>query len=245
MKYWRACRKASGFAPSESPLQTEGVQLLDALGSATAKALSDRISDFVATGKGIYPHKNTAHLQSILKNPLDDLPETLETFANPAVDSAIRAYFGAYYKIHGVTAYRSHPTESVRASWLWHIDNDPPTIKKLMVYLTESGEHSGATRFLDAQTSAAFKKAGYYGRFENERVEDLAPFAEAHGLPFEPRWFEVKAGSALFFDNNLIHRAVPPEGGYRDVITFVLMPSNRPWTAQVTTSAAYPKNPRI
>src|SRR5262249_19104231 len=133
------------------------------------------------------------------------------------------------YLIAWLDAYRSFPTQVRQSSWLWHSDNVPRESIKVMLHLTPADAGRGATRFLDLPTSTRFRACGYFGIHTNERVPDLAPFADCHGIPFRPLHFAAQPGDVLVFNNNLLHTAMPPVSQYRDVMTFLLLPSPRPW----------------
>ena len=86
-----------------------------------------------------------------------------------------------------------------------------------------------------------------------ERGADLAAWRTRAGVGAE-EYIEAAAGDALLFDPNLLHKAVPPEQGRRDVMTFLVMPSALPWNEALARQGldriqrdpgGYPPTPEI
>ena len=157
----------------------------------------------------------------------------LDIFDNPTLDEALRGIFGSYYRLQWVDCYRSIPAPDVSGSWMWHIDNVPKQVLKVMLHLTDAGVDQGATRFLSVTDTRAYGLNGYLGLETNKRTDDLAPLAGKNGLPYAPWYNEAKAGDALIFNTNLLHKAIPPVADYRDVATFLILPNPAPWREQI------------
>lgn len=205
------------------------VLINDAIAPELAKRMSNNISELIARDPEQKHKGRTAHLQYRVADPLTVLGvEVLDLFRGKA-DGVIRSYLNSYYKLHSIACYRSIPAKDPDGAWLWHSDNYPPGVKKIMLYLTDCDPERGSTSFINPSSTAALRKAGYYGIYPSERREDLSSLASGAGFNVEPQWPSIDAGSAIFFDNNSFHRANIPRTGYRDVTTFTVMPSTEPW----------------
>jgi len=258
--YTQRCRLAYEAAGNEtikvdkSPLASKGTFLVEsALDSKTAHKMSNDFTSLIEQDKGLLIPPSYSHLMTGLAQPVDDLgTELLDIFDNSALDQAITGYFGSYYRLEWIDCYRSHPASQVGGSWMWHTDDVPPQILKVMLHLTDAGADQGATRFLSASHTREFGNKGYRGYPTNERTDNLVPFAEKNGLSCEPFLHDAKAGDALIFNTNLLHKAIPPSTGYRDVSTIFVMPNPIPWRKQLeregpgkfqTNKRTWPSNP--
>ncbi|MCA9060321.1 MAG: phytanoyl-CoA dioxygenase family protein, partial [Planctomycetaceae bacterium] len=135
--------------------------------------------------------------------------------------------------------------------WLWHSDNVPTETLKVMLHLTDAGPDQGATLFMSFDDTQEYFRAGYRGD-TSQRVADLQGFASTHDLPFRPFSHHAKAGDVMLFNNNALHRAVPPRSGYRDVLTYLILPNPIPWDQQLALDGisaiescpgGYPRDP--
>ena len=205
------------------------VQIHDAIASDKARAMSERVSKLIAAEPASKKRGRTAHLQYRVNDPIRTLgSEALELFRGPA-DAVLRAYFKSWYRLYSVACYRSVPSSDPQGAWLWHIDNYPPAVKKIMLYLTDCEPKLGTTSFVSPAQTKALRGSGYFGIYPYERSEDLSSFAARAKIDPNIQTCTIEAGSALFFDNNTLHRANIPEVGFRDVITFTVLPSDSPW----------------
>jgi hypothetical protein len=258
IQYCRQTFQAAGNEPvdvSKSPLEYTGaVHIKGALESEAAHNLSDTFTGLIEQRKGLQTPPSYSHLMTGLARPVDSLGmRLLDIFDNPNLDSALTGYFGSYYRLEWMDCYRSHPTPDVGGSWLWHVDDVPMPIVKVMLHLTDAGLEQGATQFINASHTRAYGLKGYSGVRTGDRTDDLGPFTRKKSLPFEPFHHEAKAGDALIFNTNLLHRAVPPSTEYRDVSTIFVMPNPIPWREQFerdgvdrlqTTEKTWPADPR-
>jgi len=239
--YAQSCRRAyeaEGNAPvdvDKSPIADKGTFLVEAaLDSQTAREMSDVFSGLIEQDEGLLTPPSFSHLMTGLALPVDALGKSIvDIFDNPALDEALTGYFGSYYRLEWLDCYRTHPTPDVGGSFLWHTDDVPPHILKVMLHLTDAGADQGATRFLGASHTKAYGLKGYTGSQTKERTDDLVPFTQKNGLSFEPFYHEAKAGDTLIFNTNLLHKAIPPSTGYRDVSTIFVMPNPIPWREQL------------
>ncbi len=256
--YARKCQAAyrqktgEQLDPHASELRKEGTMLVrNAFSREDALAISDEFSRRAQQDDGVIHGKNDA-LQVGLAKPVSTLNlKPLDVFKNPDVDRELRQYFGGYYRIMFTNSYRSFPTDKIEESWLWHTDSYPIYTCKLFLFCTDAGKDQGATQFMSREDTMQYRAAGYFGNITKDRLSDLEPFAKEHGLPYRPFQHEAAAGDVMLFENNGLHRAVPPKAGFRDVIAFGLLPSMRPWDEQlkldgiekIEKATHFPKDP--
>lgn len=257
--YIKSCQETSkpttdvAALASAQKVRDNGFVLIEnAVSPDSAARMSDRITKLIESGSSSSARSKTAHLQYRVDRPLSVLgEEVLDLFRGPA-DPILQAYFGSWYRLFTAACYRSLPAENPIGAWLWHIDNNPPSVKKIMLYLTDCGPEQGVTSFISPTQTLQLREAGYRGILPPERTDDLTPFANKAGIQPTVHTPTVKAGSALFFDNNSLHRATIPTKGYRDVITFTVLPNPKPWDKALAEdgvealnarSGDYPRNP--
>lgn len=179
------------------------------------EGLASRTSELAAVARG--------EVISIkLRDPfaVEGLPDLCE----PLLNELERTVYRSHVIVDKVYIYRSPPSRQVpAASWLWHFDNHPREMLKVMVYLTDVGPDSAPFEYLvDA----------------NGRPRLGAPLAPLHGdSRVPPReidrclaagWSrEVvtgPAGTVLVFDDNVVHRGTLARAGHRDVVVFQVRP---------------------
>src|SRR6185312_3094981 len=119
-------------------------------------------------------------------------------------------------RVEWIDCYRTYQGDR-EASWLWHIDNVPPYVAKVLLYLTDSDSETGATEFIQGHDTRSFMRAGYFGVTRSERSADLAELAHTKRLSYRPVSFALKAGDAVVFNTNTLHRGGIVSHGYRDV----------------------------
>ncbi len=162
------------------------------------------------------------HIKYCLKN----VPE-IKKLIGPETAAVLQGCFRSHFKIYSATLYRIIPTEDKpNSSGLWHADDFPPGAFKYMVYLTASDRHTGALRVHPRPASRRLARAGFFDRFAAEKFTDL----------LSTGWHAVEgpAGTGIFFDPRIVHRATPPERGFRDVVAFTLIPSMEPWHTHIS-----------
>lgn len=210
-----------------NPLKREGTQIIkNVLSPEQTKNVVDLLNKNIEQNKNITRHHD---ISIKLKNAESLINKNFyeSIFNNEEVNKALLDYFGSYYQIVWSDTYRTLHAQS-KSSWLWHIDNSPCKIIKVMVHYTDAGKIRGGTYFLSHSETKQFINKGYFG--EINRDEDLSGFASKNGISYNPFCYEVNAGDVLLFNNNLLHRGIPPQKGYfRDVSTLLLVPSKQPW----------------
>ena len=159
-----------------------------------------------------------------LKDGIGQLPEICDVFT-PEIVQAVESYLQSYFKIYWVQVYRTLPSlNPPEKSFLWHVDNCPQEVVKLMVYLTDTRENTGAFRLKPRPLSKSLIARGFWDRAQNLRFERELEDAATTTV------FEGAKGTRILFLNwGCIHRAKHPEVSHRDVAVFNLIPSTVPW----------------
>ena len=195
---------------------------------ATSLSLSQQMGDEIVSANSASSERAT-HLMRKVPTSISKLGRpVVDIFHGEELDRKIRGVFGSHYRIQWLDCYRSLPATDVSSSWLWHSDNVPAEALKVMLHLTDAGVDQGATQFMTMGDTLAYYKAGYRGP-TSKRVEDLQSFAGAHDLPHH----DAQAGDVMLFLNNALHKAIPPQKEYRDVLTYLLLPTPIPWDEQL------------
>ncbi len=190
--------------------------------------IQSRCEEMVRQGQARISSEENWFLQ--FPESLTRVPEITQLICLEIV-SAVEACFGCHFKIYSSEIYRIIPTpDSPRLSGLWHTDNYPPGIYKIMVYLTECSNASGALGLHPKESTRRLLRRGFFDRFQ---VEPFRKELETGGTRIEG-----PAGTVLFWNSNLIHRANPPLTGHRDVVAFKLLPSSEPWSAHLDRTGA-------
>jgi hypothetical protein len=252
-RYCELCRETPIDDVGESAVRDAGSTLVSQVMSGErARGLSDQMTRLLEESAAKALGSQTQPMMKKLDRPVTRLGrEIVDIFSSEVLDKQIRAFFGCHYRIQWLDCYRSFPTKQVSHSWLWHSDNVPIHTLKVMLHLTDAGERRGATKFMNFADTLAYYEAGYRGDL-SKRKEDLESFAKQHELLYRPFSHDAKAGDVILFVNNALHKAVPPIDGYRDVLTFLLLPNPIPWNRQLeidgieqieANPGGYPRNP--
>jgi hypothetical protein len=219
-----------------------------ALDPARAGAWSAAISAEIEAGR-LKPEASLPFMVSVPR-PLDLFgTDLLDIFDGP-LGRLLRECYGSEFRVEWLDCYRTYPGER-RASWRWHIDNVPPYLAKILLYLTDSDAETGATEFLAGNDTRSFMAAGYFGVTTRERDIDLAAFAERKRVRYQPASFALAAGDAVVFNTNTLHRGGIVSRGFRDVVSIVVLPSRIPWREhlaqhgldRVQDSGGFPMDP--
>jgi hypothetical protein len=163
-----------------------------------------------------------------LKDGITRLPQIGEVITDE-IARTVEGYFQSYFKIYWVQIYRTVPSDKrPEASFLWHLDNCPPQVVKLMVYLTDTYENTGAFRLKPRPLSRDLVRQGFWDR---SRLDRFAPVLEDASTTTV---FEGAKGTRILFLNwGCVHRAKHPETSHRDVAVFNFVPSLEPWDAHM------------
>jgi hypothetical protein len=136
-----------------------------------------------------------------------------------------RRIFGAWVIVDKVYVYRNLVTrQPEQVSWLWHYDNHPTEVVKIMIYLTDVGDLNAPFEFVrrkDTGDALAFTPRPLLG---NSRVA-AAKVDELIGAGHEVVKATGPRGTMVIFDDNVLHRATFPREGLRDVLVYQIRPS--------------------
>ena len=166
-----------------------------------------------------------------LLDPLD-VPG-LEDVCGPLMQQLERHVFASYALVDKVHVYRSVVgRQCERMTWLWHFDNHPREILKVMIYLTDVDAGRAPFEYLRDATSLkpvlGSPLAPLYG--DSRITEDAMKRYRSDG--HEVCQVTGPRGTTIVFDNNVVHRAVLARTTYRDVLVFQVRPvafSTRPY----------------
>jgi hypothetical protein len=236
MRYLADCRRASSLShASEDGLSVEARRALTELRrdglcrmppELEAKRIQTLASKVDCLLTDVRNHQPLGGELSAFTTHLHDchrlFPEMVE-FLTPNVVSVLKAYYRAHFKLYYAEVYRTHPTDKrPLLSWLWHTDDHPAPILKVMVYLTPTTDGSGAFRAFRRPSSQHLLRQG----FQRDRahlfaaeLEDVTNIVVCEGPP----------GTTVIFDNNLVHKATVPRVGHRDVLVFEVLPGSQPY----------------
>ena len=183
-----------------------------------------------------------------------DLPE-IEEIAQSLIPQVEKSIFNSYVFVSAVHTYRNITTdEPLRSSWLWHYDNNPHEAVKILIYLTDVTENTGPFEYLRHQATGdgikvPTSRTGHnhwlppYIAESRMRPEDMVAL-ENQG--FEQTKVTGPKGTAIFFDNNIVHKANVPIEAHRDIIILNIRPIDtkiRPLITQSTCGSWGNKSP--
>lgn len=161
-------------------------------------------------------------IQMIDPLALEGLPELTE----PILDALERDVYGSFLIVDKVYVYRSPISElEPSASWIWHYDNHPREMLKVMVYLTDVTADSAPFEYLrEARTSQPVLGAPLAPLHIKSRVSPEA-VAGYLGAGHERHQVTGPAGTIVVFDDNVIHRGTLARTAPRDVLVLQVRPS--------------------
>jgi hypothetical protein len=213
-------------APALQKLRQDGLcHLPKAFPREQAVDLSQRFGALIEAGSPqVHVHHQGAYA---LRQPLDQLGEACLALFDGPTGLFLQAHYGSHFRLEWLDCYRTSADAARKSSWLWHVDNVPTGCLKVMLLLTDSTRDRGAMRYFPRSVTRKLRKAGYPAL--RHRKLDLSEYAERAGIELEPLYVEAPAGDVLVFDPNILHCGEPPKQAFRDVMTFFVLPSIRPW----------------
>ena len=136
-----------------------------------------------------------------------------------------RRLFGAYVIVDKVYIYRNLVTQQQeQVSWLWHYDNHPTEVMKIMIYLTDVGPLNAPfeyVRRIDSGEPVQYPPRPLLG---NSRVSE-AHVRELLASGHEAVKVTGPRGTMLIFDDNVLHRATFAKEGRRDALVYQIRPA--------------------
>jgi hypothetical protein len=168
--------------------------------------------------------KNGSVMMIQLRDPL--VVDGLDELCHPVINELERKVYRSYVLTDKVYIYRSPVFCGMKSgSWLWHYDNHPAEVLKLMIYLTDVDDETGPFEYCRHQkTLKPLKCAPITPLYGDSRVrEDAVREHTASG--YETCRVTGPQGTMILFDDNVLHRANMPSRSYRDVVVFQFRPS--------------------
>jgi hypothetical protein len=226
-------RAQAAFDPRRHPISEEAQSAAEELraqgflnvpplfSSEEAATLKRKVDDAFARRENCYPY-GTGSVRLI--DGYEQLPDVVDHLAGH-IEEVLHAYYRSHFKIYAVTVYRHVPDEAApHSSFLWHFDNAPDQQLKLMVYLDDVVEETGAFRFKSREQSERARKLGFWHRDQYELGRPVFDDPES------TRVLEGPPGTSVIFQpGRVVHRGVAPRRDHRDVAVLVINPSLIYW----------------
>lgn len=162
--------------------------------------------------------------------------EEIEDIAQILIPQLEDKLFSSYLHLMRVYMYRNKITNNPESSsWLWHWDNHPEEIIKIIIYLTDVTEENGAFEYLrDKNTKEPLKmntnrlgpnKWGNknHPTYRGCRIS-YPQINEFINNGYETVKVTGKKGTIIIFDNNIVHKANRCKTSYRDILTLQVRP---------------------
>lgn len=166
-------------------------------------------------------------------------------------------FYGCNLFVDKVYIYRTQKIKIKKDSYLWHHDNNPNEIIKIIIYLNDVNEFNSPFEYLADENNRGilakctrlgpnkWEPAPDDGRLEDE-VKNLIEYKNCSGKKLIGKQF-----TACAFSNNSIHRVNPIIKGYRDVLNIRVKPTiskpniyiSKKWTSSFGVSGAVDPHP--
>lgn len=140
--------------------------------------------------------------------------------------------YGCHLFVDKLYIYRNVSCKQRKASWIWHFDNNPKEVFKIMIYLTDVksadnapfeylvGPDGGGIVAMPTRISPDhWNKAKNNSRITDEAIQRYKSKGCKSVLALGP------AGTATAFTNDVLHRANIPKTGHRDVLVVRVRPT--------------------
>ncbi len=223
LRYGNRCRVASHREArwSEWPFRREESVTVPAVFTPEqAAAIVSKVSG--AVDAGVFKPARDPSFMIDVPRPLDFLgPQIVDIFDGP-LGKTLERLLGSPFRIEWLQYYRTLPGAPAK-SWLWHIDNDPPFVVKVLIYLTDARLGTGATHMLSLEDTRKWFARGYFGVFGSTRQAYL------DGTSDDATVVTMAPGDALVFSTNRLHKGGEVRTGFRDVLSYLILPSDIGW----------------
>jgi hypothetical protein len=211
-------------------LPSNYLKLIDSLASKVNKQLEN-------PEENCYWLKNTPQnlrdLAHYIKNPFG-LSETHD-IANSILPQLEKSIFGSYVHVMLAVIKRHNvvqQTEKV-SSWIWHYDNNPNEVIKIMIYLNDVDENGAPLEYLvDANDKPVKVQPSRNGpddwftkpTWADSRVPDsvLNKYLEKG---CKQKKITGPKGTIIIFNQNVLHRANIATSNHRNTLLYQLKPS--------------------
>jgi hypothetical protein len=188
---------------------------------------------------------------TVKRSEAGELAEDIFRAIQNSVSPVLNAHYGSHFQCYWISIFRyetgGHWTAA--SSFGYHLDDNPAQLLKIFFYLNDTYESNSAFRAFDYHTSKELFRKGFISCSAELRVNSQR-FVTEQLEKERIRIMEGVQGTALIFDNNLVHKGTPPREGYRDVVAIEVYPSDRPIDVEsirkgltVPFQKDYPLNP--
>lgn len=253
-QHYRADGKS--FRPAIASVYDVGAHLLYSPGSDTPFSIDSRYMEFVnrvsqaveerlrsptncyffpRLSSPVAPGQSTDELPDIkngdvITTQLRDFDgiDGLSEMCSAIIAALEQNVYGSYLIADKIYIYRSLVSrQPEQISWLWHYDNHPDEVLKVMVYLTDVDEDSGPFEYLlNPATGKPMKMKpipNLVRPFIETRISPLQvrEYARAGYAPFK---LLGKKGTTCLFSENIIHKANIANIRHRDVVVIQVRP---------------------
>lgn len=205
--------RSRGYVPIPVPAEYQGA----------ARALAAKVDGVFATPSKVVASLSDSGLVRV-RNCMVELPELEQVLLRPDVYGAITAYFGAYFKVYSADVYRTFPAAPEKNefySLMWHMDNAPANMLKVMIYMSDVDMQRGPLSLVPKAVSAGLRDRGFWDRHKAARFE--------REIEAGKKEITGDTGTVILFTPQLcIHKATLPQVRHRDVAVFLLHPSLSP-----------------
>jgi len=149
----------------------------------------------------------------------------LRELSDPLLEELERTVYGSHLLVDKVYIYRSAVSrQAPEKSWIWHFDNHPLEMLKVMVYLTEVRKDTAPFEYLcnaQGQPKLGSPLAPLHG---DSRVP-AAQIDRGLAAGWRRELVTGPAGTVVVFDDNVVHRGTLAVAGHRDVVVFQVRPA--------------------
>ena len=140
--------------------------------------------------------------------------------------------YGGECFVNHIQPYRNNIAKEETASWLWHYDNVAPGALKILIYLTDTTEKTGAFLVLKndkdeyplVESSKISPKEAHQPKWAKSRVPGKV-IARYKKEGYKEHYIEGPKGTFILFNNNIVHKAtLPVEEPVRHCIIYNFRP---------------------
>ena len=181
----------------------------------------------------------------------------LQYACNDIVPYLEETMFGCNLYVDKIYLYRTKNITAKKDSYLWHHDNNPNEIVKVIIYLNDVNELNSPFEYLvDKNYNGVLANCTRIGPENWEPSPNNGRLEEEVNELIKSQNYQNKKllgnkFTACAFSNNAIHRANPIIKGYRDVINIRVKPTlkkspefmNKKWTTSYEHTGAVNPNP--
>ena len=187
------------------------------------------------------------------KDNIFDFPE-IGNIANEIVPILEEDLYGCNLYVDKAYMWRSLPFPKRDISWLWHYDNNPNEIYKVMIYLTDVEDDSAPFEYVEKNGKGFVIQGTRQGPKNWSMPSDKGRVSPDKIVFHKQIRVSGKQGNIVVFNNNVVHRANSPEKGkHRDVLVIRMKPTINPvdnyfdkkHTTSYESSGVVNKNPEI